>query len=87
MWLKPAGVSSFFTRSSSRMSSRSLGTITMGAPWNRSALLLAKPEYCVPAMGWPPTKVKPYSSARAKPVRQTSRFTPQQSMTSVSLEM
>ena len=51
-------------------------------PWARSRKRLAraylKPEYWVPAMGWPPTKVKPRPLRRAacRP-RTTARFTPQ----------
>ena len=31
------------------------GTTTIGAPLNIVARACAKPEYCVPAMGWQPT--------------------------------
>ena len=40
-----------------------------------------KPELWVPAMGCPPRYVKPYSFASGKQASQTSRFVPQQSMT------
>ena len=58
----------------------------MGAPAKRFARLYLKPENWEPAMGCPPTKVKPYRSARGKHRLQTSRLMPQQSMTSASLD-
>ena len=78
---KPAGASSSFTRPSRAMSSRSMGTSTMGAPWNRLARAYLKPELWVPAMGWPPRKVTPFSRAAGKQAAHTTRLVPQQSMT------
>ena len=45
------------------------------------ALLWAKPECWVPAMGWQPTKVKGRPSAMAKQRSQMTRLTPTVSMT------
>ena len=78
---KPAGASSSLARSSRRMSSRSAGTSTMGAPWKRFPRAYLKPELWFPAMGWPPRKVTPRSAARGKQAAQTVRLVPQQSMT------
>ena len=58
----------------------------MGVPTNRLARLYLKPEKWVPAMGWPPMKVKPYCSARGKHRLQISCLTPQQSMTRASFD-
>ena len=45
------------------------------------------PEKCVPAIGCPPIKRKPYFSASLNPVSQTPRFVPPQSMTVAFWEM
>ena len=42
---------------------------------------ILKPEYCVPAIGWPPRNVTPCSFAIGKHAAQTVRFVPQQSST------
>ena len=53
----------------------------MGAPWYILARECAYPEYCVPAIGWQPTKWKSYASAIAKHRSQITRLTPTVSMT------
>ena len=53
----------------------------MGAPLNIVAREWAKPEYCVPAMGWQPTKVQPWPCAISPHFWQMNRLTPTVSIT------
>ena len=57
------------------------GTMTIGAPWYMVAFAFLKPEYCVPAIGWPPRNVTPCSFAIGKHAAQMVRFVPPQSST------
>ena len=61
--------------------------MTIGALSYIFALACFKPEYCVPAIGWPPMKVKPHSLAILNASAQTFLFVPQQSMTIGRLPM
>ena len=55
--------------------------MTIGAPWYMVAFAFLKPEYCVPAIGWPPRNVTPCSFAIGKQAAQMVRFVPPQSST------
>jgi hypothetical protein len=81
------GFKTDFTRSRRAMSSNTGGMRTIGCPSKRFARLYLKPENWEPAMGCPPTKVKPYFSASGKQRLQISRLTPQQSRTSAECEI
>ena len=51
-----------------------------------SARLYLKPELWVPAMGCPPTKVKPYSAAMGKQASHTFCLMPERSITTQFLD-
>ena len=87
---KPHGSRSSFRRSRTSARSKSSisgGTTTIGAPLNIEARAWAKPEYCVPAMGWQPTKVKGRPSAIFSHRSQMTRLTPTVSITMAPAEM
>ena len=68
------------------MSSRFSVTSTIVALLNKVSLLFLNPPHCLPAIGCPPTKVKPFFFASSNPVSQILLLIPQQSITSSSSE-